>query len=97
MRLLLQFPTCFALGLLVAVRLVLGPMFLGEFGLIDALLLSGRPLAQQALRLLPEPLRGGPANAPQLRAVQSFPQLCAALGQAGAMLALGFMRLWYRA
>ncbi|WP_369958600.1 hypothetical protein [Pseudomonas benzenivorans] len=100
MRLFLQFSACLALGVVVAALLLIGLMFCGQFGLIDGLLFTGRPLAQLSLAVLPEPFwvgLSGVADAPRNPSVQSFLALCAALGQVGMLLALGFMRLWYRA
>ena len=100
MRLLLQFSACLALGLVVAVKILIGLKFCGWFNLIDGLLLTGKPLASLSLRLLPDAFwtgLTGVVDAAQNRSVQSFLQLCAALGQSALLLALGFMRLWYRA
>jgi hypothetical protein len=99
MRLVLQFSACFILGLLVALLLLLGLMFLGQFGLIDTLLLTGKPLAQLALWALPEPFwndLSGVADASRNQSVLSFLALCSALGQCGLLLALVFFHLWYR-
>lgn len=98
MRLLLQFCACFALGLAVALLVLLGLMFAGQFDLIKGLQLTGQPLAQLSLALLPEAFWNdltGLANATQSRALQSFLSLCTALGQVGLLLAGGFFRLWY--
>nr|WP_298147302.1 hypothetical protein [uncultured Pseudomonas sp.] len=99
MRLLLQFSACFALGLVVAMLLLIGLMFFGQFSLIDGLLFTGKPLAQLSLTLLPDAFwtdLTGVAHAAQNNSVQSFLQMCAALGQSALLLALGFFRLWYR-
>lgn len=99
MRLLLQFCACFALGLAVALLMLLGLMFAGQFDLIKGLQLTGQPLAQLSLALLPEAFWNsltGLSNATQSRALQSFLSLCTALGQVGLLLAGGFFRLWYR-
>lgn len=98
MRLLMQLSACFALGLVVALIVLLGLMFCGQFDLIKGLQLSGRPLAQLSLMLLPEAFwhdLTGLGNATQNRAVQSFLSLCMALGPVGLLLAAGFYRLWY--
>ncbi|HWV08222.1 hypothetical protein [Pseudomonas sp. GD03944] len=99
MRLLLQFSACLALGLVVAVIILVGLMFCGWFGLIDGLMLTGKPLAHLSLVLLPEgfwtALTGLP-DAVHHSSLRSFLSLCAALGQVGLVLALGFMRLWYQ-
>lgn len=100
MRLLLQFSACLALGLVVAVMILIGLMFFGWFDLIDGLLLTGRPLAHLSLSLLPEGFWNGLSGLPDAASngsLRSFLSLCAALGQVGLLLALGFMRLWYRA
>lgn len=98
MRLLMQFSACFALGLAVAFMVLLGLMFCGQFELIKGLQLTGQPMAQLSLVLLPDAFWDGltgQANATQNQAVQSFLSLCTALGQVGLLLALGFFRLWY--
>jgi hypothetical protein len=98
MRVLVQFSACCALGLVVALLLLLGLMFCGQFSLIDGLLFTGKPLAQLGLQLLPEAFWGelsGLPNATQNSTLQSFLALCAALGQVGLLLAAGFFRLWY--
>jgi hypothetical protein len=98
MRLLMQFSACFALGLSVAFMLLLGLMFCGQFDLIKGLQMTGKPLAQVGLALLPEVFWNGltgQLNATQNQSVQSFLSLCTALGQVGFLLALGFFRVWY--
>lgn len=98
MRLLMQFSACFALGLAVAFMVLLGLMFCGQFDLIKGLQLTGQPMAQLSLVLLPDAFWDGltgQVNATQSQAVQSFLSLCTALGQVGLLLALGFFRLWY--
>ena len=98
MRLVLQFCACCALGLVLAVLLV-GLMFSGQFDLIDGLPQGGKPLAGLALWVLPEPLRNsltGLAEARRSDSLRSFLALCAALGQCGLIMDLGFFRLWYR-
>ena len=98
MRLLMQFSACFALGLVVSGLILIGLMFFGQFDLIHGLNFTGRPLAWLALELVPgdvwDGLTGlsGAASNPH---VQSFLQLCVALGQIGLLLAAGFFRLWY--
>lgn len=54
MRLFMQFSACLALGLVIALLLLLGLMFGGQFDLIKGLQLSGQPLAQLSLLVLPE-------------------------------------------
>ncbi|HSC83848.1 MAG TPA: hypothetical protein VLC30_09560 [Pseudomonas sp.] len=98
MRLLMQFSACFALGLVVAGILLIGLMFFGQFDLIHGLNLSGKPLASLALMLLPETFWNGLTGVPDAAAnpsVQSFLQLCIALGQMALLLSVGFFRLWY--
>jgi hypothetical protein len=99
-RLLMQFSACFVLGLVVAGMLLVGLMFFGQFDLIHGLNLSGRPLASLALALLPGGFWDGltgVSDAAGNAHVQSFLQLCVALGQVALLLAAGFFRLWYRA
>ncbi|SFJ05296.1 hypothetical protein SAMN05216206_3396 [Pseudomonas guineae] len=98
MRLIIQFSACFALGLTVAIAVLVGLMFCGQFDLIKGLQLTGQPLAQLSVLLLPEAFwegLSGVVNAAQSSAVQSFLSLCAALGQIALLLAIGFFRLWY--
>jgi hypothetical protein len=98
LRLFVRFSACFALGLVVALLVLLGLMFGGQFKLIDGLLLSGKPLAQLSLILLPEAFwtaLTGLADATQNPALQSFLSLCAGLWQVALLLAGGFFRLWY--
>lgn len=100
MRLLLQFSACLGLGLVVAVVILIGLMFFGWFNLIDGLLLTGKPLASLSLTVLPEGFWNeltGVHDAVNNPSLCSFLAMCAALGQVGLLLALGFMRLWYRA
>jgi hypothetical protein len=97
MRLLIQFAACSALGLAVALLLLLGLMFCGQFGVIDTLILSGKPLALLSLQL-PQGFwlaLTGLSDAAQNATLQSFLSLCAGLGQIGLLLAAGFFRLWY--
>lgn len=99
MRVLLRGCACFALGLVLSALLLLGLMFGGQFGLIDALLASGQPLGQLGLALLPADFWSGltgVADAAHNPSVLSFLALCVALGQSALLLALGFYRLWYR-
>jgi hypothetical protein len=99
MRVVLQFSACLALGLVLGVLLLIGLMFTGRFELIELWLLTGKPLAQLALMLLPDAwwsALSGVADASRNGSVQSFLQFCVALGQAALLLAAGFFRLWYR-
>lgn len=54
MRLLMQFSACLGLGLVVAVMILIGLMFVGWFDVIDGLLMTGKPLASLSLMVLPE-------------------------------------------
>ncbi len=98
LRFFMQFSACFALGLVVSGLILIGLMFFDQFDLIHGLNFTGRPLAWLALEWVPgavwDALTGlaGAASNPD---VQSFLQLCAALGQVGLVLAVGFYRLWY--
>ena len=98
-RMMMQFSACFALGLVVAGMILIGLMFFGQFDLIHGLNLSGKPLASVALALLPggfwDALTGVP-DAAGNPSVQSFLQLCVALGQVALLLAAAFFRMWYR-
>lgn len=99
LRFFMQFSACFALGLVVSGLILIGLMFCGQFDLIHGLSLTGKPLAWLALELLPGGFWDsltGLADAAGNPHVRSFLALCAALGQVGLLLALGFMRLWYR-
>ena len=98
MRLILQFSACLALGLVVALLVLLGLMFCGQFDLIKGLQLTGKPLALLSLLALPEAFwlsLTGVSNAAQNPHLQSFLSLCAGLGQVALVLAAGFFRLWY--
>lgn len=98
MRVLMQFSACLALGLAVAFMVLLGLMFTGQFDLIKGLQLTGQPLAQFGLAVLPEGFWNrltGLRHAAHNQEVQSFLSLCLALGQVGLLLAFGFFRLWY--
>ncbi|MFB4368527.1 MULTISPECIES: hypothetical protein [unclassified Pseudomonas] len=99
MRVLMQFSACFALGLCIAAVLLIGMMFVGRFDWIEALMLSGWPVAILSLQLLPEAFWNGltgVADAAANHSVQSFLQLCVAMAQVALLFALGFFRLWYR-
>ena len=96
---LMSFTGCFALGLVLAVILLVALMFFGQFDLIKLLQLSGKPLAQMSLMFLPDALwdtLSGTTGAADNPSVQSFLSLCTALGQVALLLAAGFYRLWYR-
>lgn len=98
MRMMMQFSACFGLGLVVAGLVLIGLMFFGQFDLIHDLNLSGKPLAQLGLLVLPDAFWAELTGVPQAASnpdVQSFLQLCVALCQVGLLLAAGFFRLWY--
>lgn len=95
MRQLLQFSACLAVGAFIALLALVGLMFSQAFGLIEGLLLTGKPLAALALSLLPDAFWQGVSGvqgAAQNATVQSFLQLCAALGQVALLLAAGLFR-----
>ncbi|MCC6076323.1 hypothetical protein ACFPTX_18060 [Pseudomonas sp. GCM10022188] len=99
MRTLLRFSACFAFGLVLAGLLLVVLLMLGQFELIKALLLSGKPLAWLSLTLVPEAFWNGltgAVHAARNPSVRSFLELCAALAQIGLLLAAGLFRLWYR-
>lgn len=99
LRFFMQFSACFALGLVVSGLILIGLMFFGQFDLIHGLNVTGKPLAWLALEVLPDGFwerLTGLTDAAGNPHVRSFLALCAALGQVGLLLALGFMRLWYR-
>jgi hypothetical protein len=85
-RLFIRWVVCFALGLAVALLVLLGLMFGGQFDLIKGLQLTGQSLAKLSLVLLPDAFwndLAGLTDVTQNRALQSFFSLCAALGQGG--------------
>ncbi|WP_137889028.1 hypothetical protein [Pseudomonas sp. 2FE] len=95
MRMVLQFSACLALGVFIALLILLGLMFSKAFGAIDGLLLTGKPLASLGLTLLPDSFWNaltGVRGAAQNGAVQSFLQFCAALGQLALLLGAGLFR-----
>ena len=99
MHALLQFSACFALGLVLAGLLLIVLLLLGQFELIKAVLLTGKPLAWLSLTLLSEAFWNGltgVAHAARNPSVRSFLELCMALAQLGLLLATGLFRLWYR-
>lgn len=99
MRALMQFASCFLLGLVISVLVLGGLMIAGAFSFIDLWLFTGKPLASLALALLPGGFwqaLTGVVDAVHNPAVRSFLELCAALGQGALLLAAGLYRLWYR-
>ncbi|MBM7062275.1 hypothetical protein JQX08_16310 [Pseudomonas sp. UL073] len=98
-RVILQFGVCLAMGLVLALLGLVLLLLSGERGVIDGLLLSGKPLAQLALQLLPDAfwLRlSGVHEASRNANVASFLQFCAALGQVALLVALGLYCLLCR-
>lgn len=99
MRVLMRFSLCCFLGAVLSLFLLIGLMFLRRFDLIGGLTLTGAPLSWLVLNVLPADFLSsltGVANAPGNPSVQSFAQLCAALGQLALVLGGGFYYLWYR-
>jgi hypothetical protein len=96
----LRFSGCCVLGLMLALLLLVALLFAGQFELIKLLQLSGQPLAELALLLLPDALwdsLSGTLNTAHNPHVQSFLGLCTALGQLGLLLAMLVYRLCARA
>ncbi|RJG12338.1 hypothetical protein D3879_03305 [Pseudomonas cavernicola] len=95
MKVVLQFSACLALGVFVALLILVGLMFTSAFGVIDGLVLTGKPLASLSLTLLPDSVWSaltGVQGAAQNASVQSFLQFCAALGQLALLLGAGLFR-----
>ena len=99
MLMLMRGLACYLLALVVAVVVLAGLLFSQQADLIKQLLWSGQLFSELALWLLPagfwEALTGV-SGAGENPAVQSFLQLCVALGQLALLPALGLYRLWYR-
>lgn len=96
MRMVLQFGACCALGLFVALLILVSLMFAKRFDLINIIVLTGKPLAHLALVALPEGFwvsLTGAADAVQNDAVRSFLQMCTALGQVALLVGAGLFRL----
>jgi hypothetical protein len=96
---LIRVLACYLLALLLALLVLLGLMFSQQMELIKVLMGSGQLLSGLALDLLPAGFwqaLTGVNDAGQNPAVQSFLQLCVALGQLALLPALGLYRLWYR-
>ena len=99
MLLLMRGLVCYLLALVLAVVVLAGLMFSQQMDLIKLLMGSGKLLSELALYLLPGSFwqaLTGVNDAGQNPAVQSFLQLCVALGQLAVLPALGLYRLWYR-
>ncbi|MES2819571.1 MAG: hypothetical protein V4812_11370 [Pseudomonadota bacterium] len=92
---LLQLTACLALAGVITLLVLVGLMFGQAFGVIEAWMLTGQPLAWLALSSLPEAFWQGLTGMPdaaQSFMVRSFLQLCAALGQFALLLAAGLFR-----
>lgn len=99
MRVFMRFSLCFVFASMLSVVLLVGLMFFARFDLIEAFIWTGTPLSALSLHLLPAEFWVGLTglnDAPNNPAVQSFLQLCAALGQLGLLLASGLYHYWYR-
>ena len=99
MLLLMRVLACYLLALVLAVVVLAGLMFSQQMDLIKLLMGSGKLLSELALYLLPASFwqaLTGVNDAGQNPAVQSFLQLCVALGQLALLPALDLYRLWYR-
>ncbi|WP_417661629.1 hypothetical protein [Pseudomonas sp.] len=99
MRIFMRFSLCCFLGAVLSLFLLIGLMFLRRFDLIGGLTLTGTPLSWLVLSTLPADFLSsltGVANASNNPSVQSFTQLCAALGQLAMLLGSGFYYFWYR-
>ncbi len=99
MLMLMRGLACYLLALVLAVVVLAGLMFSQQMDLIKQLIGSGKLLSELALYLLPAGFwqaLTGLHDAGQNPAVQSFLQLCVALGQLAVLPALGLYRLWYR-
>ncbi|WP_010485915.1 hypothetical protein [Pseudomonas sp. S9] len=99
MRIFMRVSLCCFLGAVLSLFLLIGLMFFRRFDLISGLTLTGMLLSWLVLNSLPadflSSLTGG-ANASSNPSVQSFAQLCAALGQLAVLLGGGFYYYWYR-
>lgn len=98
MMILLRFGACCGLGMVLAVLLLIGLMFVDQMELVRGLVSSGEPLAGFFLLALPDTwwnaLAGFPGAAlnPTLRSLLTF---CTALAQLGLLAGLLLYRLWY--
>jgi hypothetical protein len=96
MRIVLQFGACLALGMFVALLIVVGLMFAHRFDVISMIVVTGKPLAHLALVVLPESFWVSLTGAPDAITntdVQSFLRMCAALGQVGLLVGAVLFRL----
>jgi hypothetical protein len=96
MRMVLQLGLCLALGMFVALLILVGLMFAQQFDVIKLLAVTGKPVAHLALVALPESfwvsLTGAP-DAVDNPSVHSFLQLCTALGQVALLVGAGLFRV----
>ncbi|MEN0106844.1 MAG: hypothetical protein AAGC84_10495 [Pseudomonas sp.] len=95
MRMIFQLGVCVALGMFVALLILVGLMFAQQFEVIKLLAVTGKPVAHLALVALPESfwvsLTGAP-DAVDNASVRSFLQLCTALGQVALLVGAGLYR-----
>lgn len=99
MRIFMRFSLCCFLGAALSVLLLVGLMFVGRFDLIGGLTMTGVPLGWLSLNILPAEFWNeltGTTDAVNNSSVQSFMQLCAALGQLALLLGSSFYYYWYR-
>jgi hypothetical protein len=99
MLMLIRGLACYLLALVLAVLVLVGLLFSQQTDLLKQLMDSGQLLSELALAVLPAGFwqaLTGVNDAGQNPAVQSFLQLCVALGQLALLPALGLYRLWYR-
>jgi hypothetical protein len=99
MLMLMRGLACYLLALVLAVLVLVGLLFSQQTDLLKQLMDSGQLLSELALAVLPAGFwqaLTGVNDAGQNPAVQSFLQLCVALGQLALLPALGLYRLWYR-
>ncbi|MGY4533667.1 hypothetical protein ACVW0Y_002799 [Pseudomonas sp. TE3786] len=96
MRMVVQLGACLALGMFVALLILVGLMFAQQFEVIKLIMVTGKPLAHLALVVLPEgfwiSLTGAP-DALDNPSVRSFLQMCAALGQIALLVGGGLFRM----
>ena len=100
MRIVLQFGACCALGMLVALLILVGLMFASRFDWITVLVSTGKPLSHLALVALPDGFWHSLTGVPDAASnpdVQSFLQMCAALGQVALLVGFALYRLSWKA